>query len=136
MTSVASGGVPHSSIVAFNPSGSGFFVRNNGLPDLVDDTANFGVTLGDNRYFSVLLADFTGDMAPDMHVAVDFFPDVHWRNDGGGTFTDVSVLAGTTTGSSRLRCSCRWALSRRLKASIRMTLPGWMHASSSQIRTI
>jgi len=53
--------------------GPGTCARNDGFPRLVDMTAQFGADLGgDNRYFTAVLADFNGDMLPDLHVAVDF----------------------------------------------------------------
>lgn len=77
--------------------GPAFFVRNDGFPSLVDATASFGADIGqENRYFSTLLADFDGDMLPDLHCAVDFYSDMHCKNLGGGVFADVTVAAGTT----------------------------------------
>jgi hypothetical protein len=67
----------------------------------VDCTATQGRSIGVlRRYFSVLLADFTGDGLPDLHAAVDFHPDFHCDNVGDGVLVDVSLAAGTTnTGS-------------------------------------
>ncbi len=77
--------------------GPGTCARNDGFPRMVDVTAQFGADLGGhNRYFTAVLADFNGDMLPDLHVAVDFYPDFHCRNIGGGVFQDVSLSAGTT----------------------------------------
>ncbi|MFT5050010.1 MAG: hypothetical protein ACI8QZ_001403 [Chlamydiales bacterium] len=81
--------------------GPGFYIRNDGLPDLVDDTQHFGANLDQvNRYFSVILADFNGDLRLDLHGAVDFYQDYHASNDGIGNFTYTTQSAGTTnTGS-------------------------------------
>ena len=77
--------------------GPGFFVRNDGFPTFVDDTAAFGAALGDwNRYFTGVLCDFNKDMLPDLHVAIDFYEDFHCRNLGGGLFQDVSQQVGVT----------------------------------------
>lgn len=77
--------------------GPGFYVRNDGLPNLVDATQDFGANLGQvTRYFSAVLADFNGDLALDLHSSVDFFRDYHARNDGFGNFSHVTVEAGTT----------------------------------------
>ncbi|MEE8467972.1 MAG: CRTAC1 family protein [Planctomycetota bacterium] len=77
--------------------GPGSYVRNDGFPNMVDITPSFGADLGgENRYFTAVLADFNGDMLPDLHVAVDFYADFHCRNIGGGVFQDVSISAGTT----------------------------------------
>ncbi len=62
-----------------------------------DETANFGADLSSpTRYFSVIMADFSGDMMPDLHCAVDFFTDRHFRSSPAGVFQEVTVQAGTT----------------------------------------
>ena len=77
--------------------GPGFYIRNDGLPNLVDDTAGFGADLSQiTRYFSVVLADFNGDLLPDLHAAVDFFSDYHARNMGNGTFMNVTTAVNAT----------------------------------------
>ena len=77
--------------------GPGFYIRNDGIPNLVDATASFGANLDQvTRYFSVVLADFNGDLALDVHAAVDFFMDYHARNDGNGNFSFATQAANTT----------------------------------------
>jgi len=91
----------HSGGAGLNTNAPGFYLRNDGLPNLVDATAQLAPSLSSpRRYFSVLLADFTGDLLPDLHSAIDFYPDFHCRNQGGGQLVDSSVAAGTlNTGS-------------------------------------
>lgn len=86
--------------------GPGFYVLSSGWPRFEDFTDFFGAPLGDpNRYFTTVLADYNGDMLPDLHVAVDFFPDFHCRNIGGGVFQDVSTSAGTTNKGADMGCA-------------------------------
>lgn len=86
----------HNGSAATSGGGPGYFVRNDGLPKLRNKTGLFGADLRDiNRHFTAILTDFDGDMLPDLHVAIDFYPDYHARNLGGGVFQNVSVAAGT-----------------------------------------
>lgn len=83
----------HSSPGSLNDPGSpAFYVRNDGMT-FVDDTQTFGA-LGSTRYFSCVLADFNGDMKPDLHCAVDFFKDVHAHWSAPGVYTKVSDATG------------------------------------------
>ena len=87
----------HNGSVDTMGGGPGAFVRNDGIPRMLDETAGFGAPLGDiNRYFTAVLADFDGDIDLDLHVAVDFYKDFHCHNDGGGVFTEVTDQVGTT----------------------------------------
>lgn len=91
----------HSGGAGLSTNAPGFYIRNDGLPNLVDVTAENGPSLSNgNRYFSVVLADFTGDGLPDLHAAIDLFPDFHCDNVGGGQLADVSLSAGTVNGGS------------------------------------
>ena len=49
--------------------------------------------------FKPSFVDYDNDGDPDIYVVNDFGkknqPNVLWRNDGGGTFTDVSITSGT-----------------------------------------
>lgn len=78
-----------------------FFVRNDGLPNLVDASDSFGTNLGTlRRALTAVFADFDGDMLPDLHCAVDFYSDFMAKSNGDGTFMDVTQIAGVTnTGS-------------------------------------
>jgi hypothetical protein len=83
-------------------SGSpGFHLTNRGGLRFDDTTAQYVPSLSTpRRYFSALLADFTGNGLPDLHSAVDFHPDYHADNVGGGQLVDVSISAGTTNPGS------------------------------------
>lgn len=77
--------------------GPGAYIRNDGIPRMIDATTGFGAPIGDiNRYFTAVLADFDGDVDLDLHVAVDFYKDFHCHNDGSGVFTEVTDQVGTT----------------------------------------
>jgi hypothetical protein len=87
----------HNGSTTTSGGGPGHFIRNDGLPHLRNKTGVFGANLRDiNRHFSAVLTDFDGDLLPDLHVAIDFYPDYHCKNLGGGAFQNVSVSAGTT----------------------------------------
>jgi hypothetical protein len=83
------------------PHGIGFYVRNDGLPNLVDATlaANSGLEIP-KKYWSVVLADFNGDMLPDIHCAVDVNSDYHAWNMGGGVFQNVTNQVHATNDGS------------------------------------
>ncbi|MSP15214.1 MAG: CRTAC1 family protein [Myxococcales bacterium] len=52
-------------------------------------------------------ADYDNDGDPDLYVT-NYGPNVLWRNDGGGRFTDVTTAAGVADGD-RYHSSCAWA---------------------------
>lgn len=83
------------------PHGPGFYVRNDGLPNLVDATLATGSGLDlPKKYWSVVLADFNGDLLPDIHCAVDVNSDYHARNMGGGVFANVTTQVNATNQGS------------------------------------
>jgi len=88
----------HSSPGALNdPGAPAFYIRNDAMT-FVDDTASFG--LNKTRYFSAVLADFNGDMKPDLHCAVDFYKDIHQHWVGPGQYVNVNDQTGANnTGS-------------------------------------
>lgn len=82
-------------VIGSSTGGPGFYIRNDGLDQLVDATADFGAALsGPRRYFSAVLADFNGDLKPDLHAACDGMIDFHCRRTAPGSFEDVSVAVG------------------------------------------
>ncbi len=77
--------------------GMGFYLRNEG-GSFSDQSAIFGADITTpNRYFTPVLADFNGDLLPDLHVAIDFYRDFHCHNIGGGVFQDVSQAVGVNS---------------------------------------
>ena len=80
--------------------GRGFYLRNDGLPHFSDVTAALAPgLLATRRHFSLVLADFTGDLRPDLHCAVDFFSDFHAHNQGGA-LVDVTQAVNATHGGA------------------------------------
>lgn len=84
----------------------GFFIRNDGGLNFSDASASFGADISTpNRFFTTLLTDFNGDMWPDLHIAVDFYSDMHCHNQWG-TFVDVTQQVGATHGGSDMGACC------------------------------
>ncbi|MFT5152855.1 MAG: hypothetical protein ACI841_002854, partial [Planctomycetota bacterium] len=52
-----------------------------------------------NRFFQPMLCDYNGDGWPDLHIAIDFYQDMHCHNQGG-IFVDVTQQVNTTHGAS------------------------------------
>ncbi len=70
--------------------------RNEGGFTFTDVTDQAGARpTGDRFQWTPILADLDGDGWQDIFVAVDFDEDYLLRNNGDGTFTDVSAAAGT-----------------------------------------
>lgn len=77
--------------------GPGTYLRNDGDSGWVDITATASPGFDiERRYWSIVLADFDLDGWVDLHAAIDFGHDFHMRNNGDGTFTDVSVEVGVS----------------------------------------
>jgi hypothetical protein len=67
----------------------------------VDATSTTGSGLDvPKKYWSVVLADFNGDLLPDIHCAVDVNSDYHARNLGGGSFANVTSQVHATHAGS------------------------------------
>jgi len=88
-------------VVYAHNSGPAFYLRNGGDLNFTDETATFvPEILSPTRYFSTILCDFNGDRLPEIHAAVDFYRDLHFQNQGGGMFTEVTDQVGANnTGS-------------------------------------
>ena len=69
--------------------------RNDGDRTFTDVTEPSGIAAA-NRFYGlgVMPLDYDGDGDVDICVANDETPNVLWRNDGDGSFTDVALLAG------------------------------------------
>lgn len=73
----------------FEPQDNVFY-RNNGDGTFTDVTAEAGVAAAGGRSMQAVFSDFNGDNALDLYVANDTTVNHVYRNNGDGTFTDVS----------------------------------------------
>ena len=73
----------------FEPQDNVFY-RNNGDGTFTDVTAEAGVAAAGGRSMQAVFSDFNGDTALDLYVANDTTVNHAYRNNGDGTFTDVS----------------------------------------------
>ncbi len=72
-----------------------FLFRNRGDYRFEDVTASSGMDKSNNRFsFACSWHDYNNDGWPDLYVVNDFGRKVLYRNNGDGTFTDVSLEAG------------------------------------------
>jgi len=84
-------------VVLMHFFGTGNYVRNEGIFNLVDGSTGIGANLTAERpHWSVVLADFNNDGFTDIHAAIDLEVDYQARNLGDGTFVDVSAQVGVT----------------------------------------
>jgi hypothetical protein len=78
-------------------SGNKLF-RNNGDGTFTNVTATIGFFAGtpiSMRSFTPTFVDFDGDLYPDMYLISDFGTSRYFRNNGNGTFTDVTFTSYT-----------------------------------------
>ena len=69
--------------------------RNEGDGTFADVSGPAGITAAGERYgLGVLVADFDSDGWPDVYVACDSTPNLLFRNNRDGTFTEMGLLAG------------------------------------------
>ena len=73
----------------FEPQDNVFY-RNNGDGTFTDATAETGVTATGGRSMQAVFSDFDNDNDLDLYVANDTSTNHVYRNNGDGTFTDVS----------------------------------------------
>jgi hypothetical protein len=64
----------------------------------VDVSAKAGIHASKGRGLAVGFVDYNADGRQDIFVANDVTPNMLWRNDGGGRFTDVAVETGCAFG--------------------------------------
>ena len=75
-------------------SESDILYRNNGdgtFTDITDESEISHRALG----LAVAVGDYDNDGAPDLHIANDMEPDLLYKNNGDGTFTDITDFTGT-----------------------------------------
>jgi len=70
--------------------------RNNGDGTFADATSDAGVGHQGYYGFGVLFTDFDNDGWPDIYVANDSVPNLLFRNNQNGTFSEVGLLSGTS----------------------------------------
>ena len=73
----------------FEPQDNVFY-RNNGNGTFTDVTTEVGIAAPGGRSMQCLFSDFDNDNDLDLYVANDTSVNYTYRNDGNGTFTDVS----------------------------------------------
>ena len=73
----------------FEPQDNVFY-RNNGDGTFTDVTAEVGIAARGGRSMQCIFSDFDNDNDLDLYVANDTSVNYTYRNDGNGTFTDVS----------------------------------------------
>ena len=73
----------------FEPQDNVFY-RNNGDGTFTDVTTEMGIAAPGGRSMQCLFSDFDNDNDLDLYVANDTSVNYTYRNDGNGTFTDVS----------------------------------------------
>jgi hypothetical protein len=61
----------------------------------VDVSQKSGISKGKGRGLAVAFVDYNNDGRFDIFVANDLNPNMLWRNNGNGTFTDVAVETGS-----------------------------------------
>ena len=69
--------------------------RNEGDGTFADVSEQAGITAAGERYgLGVLVADYDNDAWPDVYVACDSTPNLLFRNNRDGTFSEMGLLAG------------------------------------------
>jgi enediyne biosynthesis protein E4 len=68
--------------------------HNNGDGTFTDVTAKAGIRDPDYYGFGVLFTDFDNDGWPDIYVANDSQPNLLFRNNRNGTFSEIGIMAG------------------------------------------
>jgi hypothetical protein len=84
----------HDDLYFCNQLGKNALYRNKGDGTFEDVTGRAGVALGDRVCVAATFADYDNDGRPDLYVTSTRGGNVLFRNNGGGTFTDVTERAG------------------------------------------
>jgi enediyne biosynthesis protein E4 len=72
--------------------------RNDGDGTFTDVTAEAGVYNPSSKGLGVVWGDYDNDGDSDLFVANDTTPDMLYRNNGDGTFTDIALFVGVALG--------------------------------------
>jgi hypothetical protein len=81
--------------VVAGDAGSNYLLRNNGDGTFSDVAAAAGVALSGQLSSGPMFGDFNGDGWLDLYVGgIEISPPLMFRNNGDGTFTDVTAAAG------------------------------------------
>ena len=88
----------------------------------VDVSQAAGITKKQARGLAVAWFDYHDDGKPDILVANDLTPNLLWRNNGNGTFTDVAVESG-----------CAYATGGALMAAMGIGLADYDHSGRESI---
>ena len=72
--------------------------QNNGDGTFTDVTHEAGVFQPEGKGLGVVWGDYNNDTYPDVFVANDTTPDMLYRNNRDGTFTDVALFVGVALG--------------------------------------
>lgn len=80
-------GLPGAGDALYHNNGDGTFTELSKASGVSDPAGHYGL--------GVLWCDFNGDGYVDLYVANDSRPNYLYKNNGNGTFTDVSFLSGT-----------------------------------------
>ena len=75
--------------------------RNNGDGTFTDVTHEAGLGKSNGKGLGVVWGDYDNDGDPDIFVANDTTPNMLYRNNGDGTFTDMALFAGVIARSPR-----------------------------------
>jgi hypothetical protein len=83
------------------PTGTNLLYHNEGSGRFRDVSEKSGIVLEGLHYsLGAVASDFDGDGWPDIYVACDSTPSILYRNNRDGSFTDISVEAGTAYGDA------------------------------------
>ncbi|MCZ6625621.1 MAG: CRTAC1 family protein [Deltaproteobacteria bacterium] len=78
------------------PRDTNILYRNNGDGTFADLSRASGITVTEGHYcFQPITADFDANGWPDIYVSCDMAPNILYRNNEDGTFTDIGVVSGS-----------------------------------------
>lgn len=78
------------------PGNSDVLLRNNGDGTFTDVAKTSGIASLKPKSLGVVWTDYNNDGWQDIYLACDLVPNVLWRNNKDGTFTDVALEAGVS----------------------------------------